>query len=111
MQFVDLRLGVGLAETLLGPWSLALGLAGAAAALISMVLNVRLDRSLALAEGNAVGYPGLGGVELEDGIYLIAPIVWLGWILPFFVAAAIGAVIYTLYTGLRLLVPRKADSR
>ena len=104
-----LGLGVGLTETLLGPWSLALGLAGAAAALISMILNVRLDRGLALAEGKAVGYPGLGGFELEDGIYLIVPVVWLGWTLPFFTAAALGAAIYTLFTGLRLLALTKAD--
>ena len=45
-----------------------------------------------------MGYPGIGGFELEDGIYLIAPITWLGWLTPFFVAASIGASIYLFWT-------------
>lgn len=97
-----LGIGIGLAGGPLGLWALALGAAGAAMALISLGLNLDLDRRLQLADGDTVGYPGLGGVELEDGIYLIAPITWLGWLMPFFVAAGIGAVIYCLWTLGRL---------
>jgi phosphatidylglycerophosphate synthase len=91
-------LGVGLAGGALGVWALVLGLSGAAAALVSLVLNLDLDRQQGLAEGEAVGYPGLAGFELEDGIYLLAPVTWLGWLVPFFVAAGIGAALYCLWT-------------
>ncbi len=45
-----------------------------------------------------VGYPGWAGFELEDGIYLLAPVTWLGWLEPFLVAAGIGATVYLLWT-------------
>lgn len=97
-------LGIGLAVGPLEGWGTALGIAGAAAALLSLVLNVGLDRQQDLAPGDSVGYPGLAGFELEDGIYLLAPVTWLGWLTPFFVAAGIGAVVYCLWTLGRLVM-------
>ncbi|MEE9209661.1 MAG: CDP-alcohol phosphatidyltransferase family protein [Kiloniellales bacterium] len=91
-------IGIGLSGGPLGAWALALGGTAAGAAVIAMFLNLDLDRQLHLSDGDAVGYPGIGGFELEDGIYLIAPITWLGWLAPFFVAASIGASIYLLWT-------------
>ena len=75
-----LGLGIGLRGASLwgwdlGVWPIVLGLAGAAAALVSMFLNLRIDREQGGKEdGMAVGYPGIAGFELEDGIYLIAPV-------------------------------------
>ncbi|MCH7487357.1 MAG: hypothetical protein IIC04_10260, partial [Proteobacteria bacterium] len=76
------------------------GGAGAAAAVASMFLNLEIDRR---GDGEAVGYPGFAGFELEDGIYLLAPITWAGFLLPFFVAAGTGAVLYCLWTLASLL--------
>ena len=101
-------IGIGLAGGPLGGWALLLGAAGAAAALVSMFLNLDIDKQKELAAGEAVGYPGFAGVELEDGIYLIAPVTWLGWLTPFFVAAGIGATIYCLWTAWSLLRLRAA---
>ena len=95
-----LGLGVGFSESVLGYWSIALGLTGVAMALISMFLNLGIDKTQA-GKPNAketVGYPAFGGFELEDGIYLIAPITWAGFLMPFFVLAGIGAAIYCLWT-------------
>jgi phosphatidylglycerophosphate synthase len=101
-------IGVGLRESALGPSAIALGLIGTAAALLSMVLNLGIDRHLkADAQKDAVGYPGFAGFELEDGIYLLAPITWLGWLPPFFVLAALGSVVYCLWTGWRLFRLRR----
>ncbi len=86
-------IGIGLAGGALGGWALLLGAAGAASALISLFLNLDLDKRIELAERDAVGYPGVAGFELEDGIYLIAPITWLGWLTPFFVACGVGATV------------------
>ena len=99
-------IGWGLAAGPLGGWALALGLAGCAASLFAMGLNLDLDRQLGLGEGEAVGYPGWAGFELEDGIYLLAPVTWLGWLEPFFVAAGIGAAAYLLWTLDRVLRAR-----
>lgn len=98
-----ISIGMGFRDSELGSWAVVLGAAGAASALISMFANLEIDKRLFTNDGgDAIGYPGYLGFELEDGIYLIAPITWLGWLLPFFVAASIGASVYCLWTLLRL---------
>jgi phosphatidylglycerophosphate synthase len=101
-------MGIGLSGGDLGGWALALGAAGSASAILSMFLNLDIDKARELAEGEAVGYPGVAGFELEDGIYLIAPITWLGWLEPFFVLCGIGATVYCLWTAWTLLRLRTA---
>ncbi len=101
-------IGWGLAAGPLGGWALALGGTGCATALLAMGLNLDLDRQLGLGDGEAVGYPGWAGFELEDGIYLLAPVTWLGWLEPFFVAAGIGATVYLLWTLGRMLRARRS---
>lgn len=96
-------MGWGFRESDLGNWAIVLGSGGAAAALISMFTNLGIDRQTGGDEtGDSVGYPGFGGFELEDGIYLIWPVTWLGYLYPFFIAAGIGATIYCLYTCVTL---------
>ncbi|MEQ8320079.1 MAG: CDP-alcohol phosphatidyltransferase family protein [Rhodospirillales bacterium] len=96
-------MGWGFRESDLGNWAIVLGTGGAAAALISMFTNLGIDRQTGGDEtGDSVGYPGFGGFELEDGIYLIWPVTWLGYLYPFFIAAGIGATIYCLYTCVTL---------
>lgn len=96
-------MGVGFYGSL-GLWSLALGGAGAASALISLFSNLEIDRQTKDTDaGEAVGYPGFAGFELEDGIYLIAPVTWLGFLEPFFVAAGIGAAIYCIWTSVQAI--------
>ena len=94
--------GIGSANGWLGPWAYGLGVLGAAIALTAMVLNIAVDKQrirLGLqTPKDAVGYPQFGGFELEDGIYLIAPITWLGFLEPFFVAASLGAAVYAVWT-------------
>lgn len=93
-----LCIGIGLRESALGPWAIALGAAGATSAILSMFLNLGIDKAEKLTDGDAIGYPGFAGFELEDGIYLIAPITWAGFLMPFFAAAGIGATVYCLWT-------------
>ncbi|MSO55235.1 MAG: CDP-alcohol phosphatidyltransferase family protein [Rhodospirillales bacterium] len=108
-----LGIGIGLANGPLDTWGWVLGWAGAASAVISLFINLGIDRARTrLAAGrpekDAVGYPSIAGFELEDGIYLLAPITWLGFILPFFVAAAIGATVYTLVSAIQLIRLQRA---
>ena len=100
-------LGIAYRHGDLGPWAVLLGAAGTASAIISMFLNLQIDVTSGGDEsGEAVGYPGFAGFELEDGIYLIAPITWLGYLEPFFVAAGIGATVYCLWTAWSLMRAR-----
>ena len=103
-----LGLGFGLAEGPLNFWALLLGGLGAASAVIAMLLNLDLDRQQALQDGDAVGYPGFAGFELEDGIYFLAPVTWLGLLEPFFIAAGLGAGVYCLWTFWSLMRARVA---
>jgi phosphatidylglycerophosphate synthase len=100
-----LGIGAGLSTGPLGAWSWVLGAGGAGAALLSLVTNLAYDKQRSPDQGKTEDYPRFGGFELEDGIYLIAPVTWVGWLTPFFVAAGIGALVYCLWTVLRLLRP------
>ena len=100
-------IGIGLGNGPLGGWAYALGVAGTVSATAAMFLNLAIDKVEERKDGDSVGYPGFAGFELEDGIYLLAPITWLGLLTPFFVAAGIGAVIYCLWTLLTLLRLRR----
>ncbi len=97
-------IGFGLADGVLGGWVIGLGLAGMLSALLSMGLNLEIDvESGGAVDGTAIGYPGMAGFELEDGIYLLPPVTWFGYLTPFFAAAGIGATLYCLWTVVTLL--------
>ena len=91
-------IGWGLKSGALGIWAVVLGSIGAAVAIASMFFNLGIDKAAKLEDGATTGYPSVAGFELEDGIYLLAPITWLGWIEPFFVLCGLGASVYTLWT-------------
>lgn len=97
-------LGLGFINSDLGIWAVLLGSAGATCAIISMFTNLGIDKETGGDEtGDSVGYPGFAGFELEDGIYLLWPVTWLGFLYPFFIAAGIGATIYCLWTIFTLM--------
>ena len=97
-------IGIGHWRSDLGAWGLILGFFGTFAALISLFTNLQIDKQMDNSvSGTAVGYPYFLGFELEDGIYLLAPITWLGYLTPFFIAACIGASIYCFWTIFSLI--------
>lgn len=95
-----LSLGIGLRNAEwgvweLGNWAIYLSIAGILSAVIAAFINLDIDKLQGNDEtGDAVGYPGYARFELEDGIYLMAPITWLGYLVPFFVAASVGSIFY-----------------
>ena len=77
---------------------LGLGSQGERAALMGIVagLSVGLifwvvQRIEALLPADASAIPSAGGFDADDTLFLVAPVVWLGWAEPFLVVAAIGA--------------------
>jgi len=101
-------IGVGLRRGIVGEWSLAAGIAAGSCALIAMGLGLGVE---ARQSPNGGGYyPAFGGFELEDGIYLVAPLTWVGALLPFFVLAGLGQVVFCLWMGLRFARARRTPA-
>lgn len=97
-----IAIGIGLGHGALGGWAYALIGAGVMAGALNTVL--RLDLS-SLGGGFLPEHPTYGGFELEDGIYLLAPITWLGLLSLFFVLAAGAACVFVLWTARNLNFP------
>ena len=99
-----LGLGVGLGTGSVRDWPVVLGVVAAGCALIGTGLGIAVEA--ARRPPDAL-YPSWGGFELEDGIYLIVPLTWLGWLQPFFVLSSIGQVVFCLVMLRKLLAARR----
>ena len=86
--------GYGLRHGWLGDWGPSLGVAAGIA--VAAIMSVRLR--LEIRDGrDSVRQTVHNGFEIEDTLYVLAPITWLG-LLPYFITAAgIGAPIFLLY--------------
>jgi phosphatidylglycerophosphate synthase len=89
-------IGIGLAEGALGRWAAVLTALGLVGGIAHTIIRLACWQT---GGDEAEDYPGFGGFQLEDGIYLLAPITWFGWLDEFFVLAALGAVAYGLWTA------------
>lgn len=90
---VFLGIGVGLPPGALGGWAAELGVLVGASVAIIISLRTEIERRLGKA---ATRQPNLWGFDLEDVLYLLAPITWAGALEPFLTLAALGAPIYAL---------------
>ena len=101
-------MGVGVRESfgMAGPF-----LGGAAGLAIIAIFVMRTE--LARRQGpSALVQPAVGGFEIEDILYVIAPLTWTGLLLPFLLAAAVGAPTFALVTARKLWLarsPRRAE--
>lgn len=95
-----LALGIGMRDGLIGSGSILLGIVAAPIILMTTLLALRISDD---SGGTADDYPIFAGFELEDGIYLIGPIVWLGWIEPFFLLGSTGVLLFGCWTAFRYL--------
>ncbi len=75
----------------LGWWALALGVS----ATVSLVGAFALRSEMAeRGVPGALDQPSGGGFDLNDILYLIGPLTWLGWLIPFVIAAGIGTPVF-----------------
>jgi archaetidylinositol phosphate synthase len=87
-------MGFGLRQGPLGGAAVVLGLAAGAA----LVVIFAVRSAIAREQGwDALTQPSAGGWDLEDILYVIAPVTWLGWLAPFVVGAGIGAPLFALW--------------
>ena len=92
--------GIGLRESALGDWAIIMGMAGAAGVFAAQILAELIDQ-----RGKETGekaYGGIAGFDFDDLLYLFAAVAWLGWLMPFVLAAAVGAPAFALLTFYRL---------
>jgi len=92
--------GIGLRGGALGDWAILLGTLGALGVVAAEVLAEIIDREN--QDTGEKAYPGFAGFDFDDVLYLFAPVVWLGWQMPFVVGAAVGAPAFALLTWHRL---------
>jgi archaetidylinositol phosphate synthase len=98
-------LGLGLRNSALGGGAVALGLWTGVALYVCGHWSEALERF----EGpGSKAYSGAFGFDPDDLLYLLAPIIWLGWRTQLLVAACLGATFMMLLTGWRL---RRMTSR
>ena len=102
-------LGLGLRESSWGGAAVVLGLWTCVALFLSSYWSEELEQ---LDGSGRKAYTGAFGFDFDDLLYLLAPIVWLGWCAPLLVAACFGVTFMLLVTGWRLwrLTSRHANA-
>jgi archaetidylinositol phosphate synthase len=92
-------LGLGLRESTWGGVAVALGLWTGAALYLAAYWSEELER---LDGSGRKAYSGAFGFDFDDTLYLLTPIVWLGWRAQLLVGACLGATFMMLLTGWHL---------
>jgi len=92
--FVGIGIGIGLQDDAPGAWPLGLGIAAGLATAAIFALRLELERR---AGKDATRQPNLLGCEIEDVMYLVGPVTWLGLLEPLLVLAGIGAPLFALF--------------
>jgi hypothetical protein len=92
-------IGVGLRHSALGAYAIPLG----AIAGVSIFLAAYWSEALERRRGLPVkAYAGAFGFDLDDLLYLFAPLAWLGWPMPIMIGAAISGPLMAVLSGFRL---------
>ena len=89
-------MGMGLRHGALGNWAPFLGILGGASVVMIFALRGEMARRQNI---EVLGQPSWRGFEIEDILYVIAPVTWCGLLAPFLVAAGIGAPVFTLWVA------------
>jgi len=87
-------IGYGLRDSPLNSWALPMGIVAGLAVAVIFVLVFELERRV---NRDAVNQASFAGFEIEDIMYLVGPIAWLGGLVPFLALASVGAPVYLAY--------------
>jgi phosphatidylglycerophosphate synthase len=96
---VFFAIGIGLRESGLGHWAIALGAVAGISVAAASILSEKLESTDKAGEK---AYSGVAGFDFDDLLYLFAPAAWLGWFIYMLVGAAAVAPILALLTAWRL---------
>lgn len=99
-----LGIGVGQQNSALGDWAVTLGLSAGISIGLLFALRNEIERRYGK---QSIKQRVVAGVEIEDLLYLVGPVAWLGWLVPLIVASGIGAPLYLVVS--LVLGRRRAD--
>ena len=85
--------GIGLRDTWLGEWAVPCGISAGVS--VVLIFSIRLWQETTFGKETTV-QTVRGGFEIEDTLYAVGPIAWLGLLPPFIAAAGIGTPAYLL---------------
>lgn len=72
------------------------------ACLVNTIIGLKKEKE---KDGSASpSFPVIGGFGIDDSMYLIGPVTWIGYLYPFFILSAIGSVIYIFLVLIKFLV-------
>lgn len=87
-------IGIGMSHGVLGWWAIPLGfLAGIS---ITFILSVRLGMEIKHGK-ESIRQRNFAGFQAEDVLYVVGPVAWLGGMMPFLVAAGVGAPLFLIW--------------
>ena len=106
-----LAAGIGLRGSDLGYWAIGLGLVASVSVFLASYWSEAIET---LVNTGEKAYSGALGFDLEELLYLMAPLAWLNWLKPVLIGAAVGGGSMMIVTGWRLkrlrLMPNQARS-
>jgi archaetidylinositol phosphate synthase len=91
--------GIGLRHSSLGGDAVWLGLWTGLALILCGTWSELLERR---EPPGTRAYAGAFGFDLDDLLYLLAPIIWFGWLVPLLVGGSLGSTCMMVLTGWRL---------
>ncbi len=86
--------GFGYSNGWLGSWAAALGLAAGISVTIIFATRMAVETR---AGADAVKQSNFAGFEIEDTLYIVGPVTWLGLLEPFLIAAGIGTPLFLVW--------------
>ena len=96
---IFLAMGIGLRGSWLGCWAIVLGAVAGVGVFLSSIWAEAIERR---RNDGKKAYAGAMGFDLEELLYLLAPLAWLDWLLPVLIGASIVASAMMILTGRRL---------
>jgi phosphatidylglycerophosphate synthase len=94
-----IAIGIGLRHSVLGKWSMPLGLLSGASTFLVSVFAEMLELR---GPPGTQAVSGRWGFDPDDALYLMGPLAWLGWLTPILVGASVGATTAMVIVGMRL---------
>jgi len=87
--------GIGARHGVAGGWAVACGISAAFSVAAIFSIRLWMEERLGI---ESVRQSQRAGFEIEDTLYVVGPVTWLGGLHPFVVAAGFGAPIFLLWT-------------
>ena len=85
-------IGVGVRSEGLGEWGLPLGIVAALSVVTILALRLELEKRTGQNT-----QPSFAGFEMDNIMYCVGPVTWIGGLKPFLIAACVGAPMFLLW--------------